>query len=140
MFGWLRVLMSRWDWSVPLPLDSGRAAEDYVARVLERQGWKILGRRHRNFAGEIDLIARDGATIVFVEVKSRHDAAHGDPSAAVTVSKQRRIARAALVYLKQTGSLTTPTRFDVVSLTGDPTADQVQIRHFRHAFEVPEAW
>lgn len=114
----------------------GPSGERLAARHLQQLGYRILHRSHRTRWGEIDLIAVDGACIVFVEVKTWTLAADGDPALAVDADKQRRITRAALVYLKQRGLLEQPTRFDVVSIrwpsdrSGQPT-----LRHIRAAFE-----
>src|SRR5689334_24903034 len=79
----------------------GRRGEDTAARYLKRLGYTIVARAHRDNIGEIDLIAVDGRTIVFVEVKTRttHDAGH--PADAVDDLKQRRLTRLALSYMKR---------------------------------------
>src|SRR4051812_21291586 len=89
----------------------GDRGERVAARHLRRQGLGIILRGYRTPLGEIDLIARDGPTLVFVEVKARRQ---GEPAEAVTPEKQRRLTLAALEFLKRHGLLEQPSRFDVV--------------------------
>lgn len=79
----------------------GPAGERATARYLQQLGYRILARGHRQRLGEIDLIALDGNWLVFVEVKTSRCDAAGDPSEAVDRSKQEKLTRAALIYLKQ---------------------------------------
>lgn len=117
----------------------GVAGEREAARFLKRLGYRILQANHRQKRGEIDLIALDGQTIVFVEVKTWRSDAVADPSEAVDLRKQRFLTRAALIYLKREGLMEHGARFDVVSVVW-PEADRTQnkppkIRHFINAFE-----
>lgn len=118
------------------PLRLGLAGEQAAARFLQRLGYRIIARSHRQRLGEIDLIALDGDCLVFVEVKTWSSAGSGDPSLAVDRSKQEKLSRAAIVYLKRRGLLEQHCRFDVISIVW-PTDRQAQpvIRHFPHAFE-----
>jgi putative endonuclease len=109
---------------------AGSAAEDLAARYLERQGLAIVDRNWRCRAGEIDLVARDGATLVFVEVRLRTSAAFGGAAASVDVRKQRRILQAARLYLA--GRADTPCRCDVVVLD---RLDPAGIEWIRDAFQ-----
>lgn len=114
----------------------GDQGERAAARYLKKQGMRILARQYRSRMGEIDLIARDGETIVFVEVKSRRSHAAGRPEEAVTMTKQRQLTRLALEYLKRRGWLgTRRARFDVVSVTWPTDQSRPEIVHFRNAFE-----
>ncbi len=92
----------------------GWRGEELACRELRRRGYEILARRYRTRLGEIDVIARDGSTLVFVEVKARRTAAYGSPADAVTIWKRRRIAAMAAVYLARHGRPDTSCRFDVV--------------------------
>lgn len=132
-FFWGRQLGSR---GATPPLRLGLAGERAAARFLQRLGYRIVARSHRQRLGEIDLIALDGDCLVFVEVKTWSSADSGDPSLAVDRRKQEKLSRAALVYLKRRGLLEQRCRFDVVSVVW-PTDRRVQpsIRHFVHAFE-----
>jgi putative endonuclease len=94
----------------------GRTAEDLAAAELERRGYAILARRYRTRHGEIDLIARDARTLVFVEVKARTTGEFGSGLEAVTRHKQRRLASMAAEYLARSGLADVPCRFDVVAI------------------------
>ena len=97
----------------------GNAYEAQAAEYLTAQGYRILERNFRCRTGEIDLIARDGAYLVFVEVKYRKGVAGGDPLEAVDARKQAKISRTASYYLLRKGyGETTPCRFDVVAVRG----------------------
>jgi len=95
----------------------GKAGEDLACRELRRRGCAILARRFRTRLGEIDIVARDGETIVFVEVKARAGNAWGGPAEAVTPAKQRRLVRMAVDYLARARDHERPCRFDVVAIT-----------------------
>ena len=112
--------------------------DNFLAR-MERQGYKIVGRRVRLPSGELDLVALDRETIVFVEVKTRRSDQHGQPSDAVTPAKQRRLTRLAVSFLKRHGLLDHPARFDVVSVTWPPD-EKPRIEHFKNAFEAVGCW
>jgi putative endonuclease len=109
----------------------GDEGERLTCRFLKRAGMRIITRNFRVALGEIDVIARDGRTLVFVEVKTRR---RGDPFEAVTAEKQRRLTRAALVFLKKHGLLDAPSRFDVVSVVLPGPSDPARIDHVRDAF------
>jgi putative endonuclease len=113
----------------------GDRGEDAAARYLKRLGLRILERGHDSRLGELDIIAVDGRTVVFVEVKTRasHDAGH--PTEAIDDRKQRRMTQAALAYLKSKRLLQTAARFDVVAVTWLKDARKPIIEHYRNAFE-----
>src|SRR6185436_18816225 len=113
----------------------GRRGADAAARYLVRLGYTIVARGHRDNIGEIDLVAVDARTVVFVEVKTRtsHDAGH--PADAVDDAKQRRLTRLALSYMKRHDLLECPARFDVVAVTWPAGQGRPQIEHFKSAFE-----
>ncbi len=114
-------------------LQRGRAAEDLAATHLTAQGLQILSRNYRVAGGEIDLIARHGAELVFVEVRSRRSAAFGSAAESVTPAKRRRILLAAQHYLLGLNLRTPPPcRFDIVSITG--TVDGGHLDWLRNAF------
>jgi putative endonuclease len=96
---------------------AGALAEEQAARFLAARGLKILARNHRCRGGEIDLVCRDGATLVFVEVRLRTSRAFGGAAASITPAKQRRIALAARHYLA--GKPWPACRFDAVLLDGE---------------------
>ena len=98
----------------------GQAGEALACAELERRGFEILARRYRTRMGELDIIARDGSTVVFVEVKTRASDGWGSPADAVTPRKRARVRRMATDYLWRTGLLDAPCRFDVVAVTLGP--------------------
>lgn len=97
----------------------GAAAEALAACHLERHGLRVLARNVRCRGGEIDLVCRDAATLVFVEVRRRRSGSFGGAAASITASKQRRIILAARHYLATHGDADRPCRFDCVLLDGD---------------------
>ena len=112
----------------------GEAGEALAARLLSKRGYKILETNHRNPLGEIDLIARDGDSLVFVEVKTRKSLHFGNPKWAVTPRKQRKLSMVALYYLKTTGQSQSKARFDVVAIHS--TGPRPKIELVRNAFEL----
>lgn len=113
----------------------GQMGERAAERYLKRLGYYIVARGERDDLGELDLVAVDGRTVVFVEVKTRSGDLAGHPSEAVDLPKQRRITRLALSYLKRHNLLEYPVRFDVIAITWPPGAKQPTIEHIRGAFE-----
>jgi putative endonuclease len=110
----------------------GKMGENLACAELQRRGYAILARRYRTRYGEIDIVARDGPTVVFVEVKARCDETFGGGSAAVTGWKQRRIIRMATDYLARCRLLEEPCRFDVVAI--DFEGGRVHIEVYTDAF------
>jgi putative endonuclease len=111
----------------------GRTGEDLACAELERRGYAVLARRYRRRGGEIDIVARDGETIVFVEVKARDSRGFGRGADAITGLKRHRMAQLAIDYLARNGCTGRPCRFDVVSIgleTGNPV-----IEVFQNAFD-----
>jgi len=100
--------------------ESGREGEERAVGFLQKKGYEILHRNVRYKRGEIDIIARDGDTVVFVEVKSRSSSGFGVPEEAVDRRKQRQLCRLALLYLQKKGWLhRVDCRFDVVAVSLD---------------------
>jgi putative endonuclease len=129
--GWL----ARWWFRVFPPQTLGRRGEEAAARFLKRQGYKILARSRRLAPGELDLVALDGRTIVFVEVKTRTSADVGHPAEAVDAIKQRKLTRLAVTFMKRHGLLEFPARFDVVAITWPAGKGRPVIEHFKNAFD-----
>lgn len=94
----------------------GQSSESLAVEFLERRGYTIVARNYRTRLGEIDIIARHNGAWVFVEVKARRSSRFGDPKAALTPTKQRKLSMAALAFLKSRGSTQTKARFDVVTV------------------------
>ena len=116
------------------PKSLGRRGEDFAARYLKRLGYHIVGRQVDLRVGELDIVAVDGRTVVFVEVKTRSSDAAGSPAEAVDDLRQERLTRAALTYLKSHGLLEYSARFDVVALTWQEGARTPTVEHIRDAF------
>ena len=93
-----------------------RIGEEFAVQYLKDKGYQILERNYRLRSGEIDVIAKEGRQIVFVEVKTRRTLKFGVPQAAVTLAKQKQISKIALSYLQANNLLDTPCRFDVVAI------------------------
>ena len=115
----------------------GEKGEALAVRRLRKAGYKIIETNYHTRLGEIDIIAKDKDTIVFVEVKSRRSVHFGDPKHAVTPQKQRKISMVALYYLKTTGQTTARARFDVVTVISN--RDQPQVDIIKNAFELAYA-
>ena len=111
----------------------GAAGEEAAARFLAAKGYMILTRGYRKRGGEIDLIARDGQYLVFVEVKSRHNRKYGDPIEAVNKYKQKHIRYCANLYLSSHRITDQSVRFDVVEVLAS-AGRAVRYRHTRNAF------
>ncbi len=111
----------------------GRSGEDIACRYLEKKKYEILVRGFRLFRGEIDIIARDGETLVFVEVKARTDESHGRPEEAVTPGKQRQLRRIAQGYLVEHPAPGVACRFDVIAILFEGPGDY-RLEHFIDAF------
>ncbi len=113
----------------------GNRGEELAAAFLVRNGFELIERNFRCKGGEVDIVAKDGKTLVFVEVKSRKTLTYGVPQLAVTPFKQRQISKAALTWLAKNHKHDSPARFDVIAilLNGDY---QHQIEHIRNAFDL----
>jgi putative endonuclease len=105
----------------------GKSGESQAALFLYKKGYTILERDYDHPAGQIDIIAQDGPTYVFVEVKTRESGGYGSPEAQLTRKQQLRIVRSALLWLKRKGGHP-PARFDLIAI------DYGEIRHHRNAF------
>lgn len=110
--------------------DLGRLGEDIAAAYLQHQGFELLARNWRWGKAEIDLILRDKAAVVFVEVKTRRNARYGFPEESVGPKKEKLLAEAAGQYLYE-NQFEGEFRFDVVAIIAYPTP---QVRHFPDAF------
>ncbi len=111
----------------------GQQGEDLACAALESRGYTILARRYRRRGGEVDIVALDGPTVVFVEVKTRRSSRYGRGTEAITSLKRHRIVATATDFLARHGRLTSPCRFDVVAI--DMAADRPAIELYRNAFD-----
>lgn len=116
-------------------LSKGAAGEVLAARFLRDNGYDLLAANYRCRLGEIDIIATDGAYIIFVEVKTRQADARYLPREAVTSAKQQRIRATAMLYLQHHPS-ELPIRFDVIEVTATAEKPLVaqEIQHLQNAF------
>jgi putative endonuclease len=112
----------------------GRRGEDLAHRLLQREGCYVLARNYRtpSATAEVDIVARDGDTLVFVEVKTRSSAEYGSPESAVDTEKRRKIVRGAEHYLRRTDARNCPVRFDIVSVLFESSG--AKLHHLRDAF------
>lgn len=111
-------------------LDTGACGEDRAARALRERGYRVVERNFRCRQGELDAVAYDGRTLVFVEVRTRRDARHGGARFAFGATKQRQVARVAAAYVSIRRPRFDRCRFDVVAVTGD------QLEIIQDAFRV----
>jgi putative endonuclease len=112
----------------------GELGEGVAVQLLKEQGYKIWKRNYKTKLGEIDIIAKDKDTVCFIEVKTRHSDKFGSPEESISESKQKKIARVALLFLKEMNLLDKKARFDVVSvvyLKGELRPDLI-----KNAFEL----
>ncbi|MBF0449189.1 MAG: YraN family protein [Candidatus Magnetomorum sp.] len=112
----------------------GRDSEQLAALYLQEHGYEIIQHNFRTRFGEIDIIARENKTIVFIEVKSRTSANYGYAVQALTRKQQLRLSKTALTYLHQNHLKNQSARFDVVAIQKDPQSG-IDIRLIKNAFE-----
>jgi putative endonuclease len=113
----------------------GQRGERFAERYLLKQGFVIITRGYEDKFGEIDLIAVEDETIVFVEVKTRSSNHAGDPAEAVDLEKQKHITKTAKGYLKWHRLTECRARFDVISVLWPNPAKAPELKHYRNAFE-----
>ena len=112
----------------------GRRGEDVSCHVLQELGIDVLERNLRNRYGEIDIIARDGMTLCFIEVKTRHKNAFSRPADAVDETRRRRLSRAAGLYMRRLGEgVQVRYRFDIMEVVYVKWR-LVSVNYLRHAF------
>jgi len=115
-------------------ISTGKKGEELAAAYLAKAGYRIIERNYRCLFGEIDIVAEEGETLVFVEVKSRRSAAYGDPQLAVGPQKQKKMSRISLHYLSEHHLRHRPARFDVVAVKLLPSGYRIEL--IRNAFEL----
>jgi putative endonuclease len=115
------------------PYALGKSGENAALRFLEEKKYKIVTKNFRLFRGEIDIVAYDKRTLVFIEVKTRRSTDFGLPEESVTLSKQKQIKKIAQGFLTKNNLHEIECRFDVVSLTLDEGIGY-SIRHIKNAF------
>lgn len=113
----------------------GRRCEDLAADYLRRQGYRVIERNARMRFGELDVVARDGGTLCFVEIRARSSTHFGWPEESVTPQKRQRLVRLAQGYLQRLGVAPGPVRFDVLSILLGPDGAPARTRLIKGAFE-----
>ena len=112
----------------------GDAGERAAVRYLKRSGYRIICRNFENRFGEIDIIAFDANTLVFIEVKTRRTMQRGTPVEAVDSRKQQQILKTAQSYLKQRQLYYTSVRYDIIGVLWPDNETEPEITHLRAAF------
>ena len=134
-----------WNWLRKLAVNPttkmalGERGEKFAGRYLRRHGYRILVRRFKTRAGEIDIVCRQGEWLAFVEVKTRKSDDYGAPSEAVTKEKQKHMSRVALEYLRLLDNPRIRFRFDIVEvILQDFAPKPTDIRLIQNAFDLSE--
>lgn len=112
-----------------------KIGETLAAEHLKACGYQLLSQNYRYKRGEIDLIAKKGDRIVFVEVKTRRSLRYGKPQYAVTKQKQRQISKIAIAYLQAKNLLDKPCRFDVIAIHLSPQLELLRLEQIENAFD-----
>lgn len=112
----------------------GHAGEEAAAAYLRDQGYAILARNFRCRFGEVDIVARQGATLAFIEVRTRRSTAYGLPEESIGERKRARLRRLAAYYLQRNGLCEVACRFDVVAVTTDREGRVQGLKHLTDAF------
>ncbi|MBL6831908.1 MAG: YraN family protein [Pirellulales bacterium] len=115
----------------------GKQGEDLAASYLRKLGYRIIARRERVLRGDLDIIALDDRTVVFVEVRTRSDTLHGHPAETIDRRKQQRIATLANAYIRRHRLEDCRVRIDVVTVTLEGADGKPEVEHFQDAFESP---
>ena len=113
-------------------LETGRFGEELVVKHLQQQGWRVIATNWRCRAGEIDIVAQEDDSLVFVEVRTRRSDSFGTPEESITPRKQARLRRLGATYV-QRSSWTGPWRIDVVAVRLHSGGRAPDITHYRHA-------
>ncbi len=111
----------------------GKKGEEIAEKLLISKGYEIIKKNFTFGKGEIDIIARDGEYIVFVEVKSRRNYLYGEPEYSITKSKQRQLKKIAEAYFYVNGIQEQLCRFDVITIVGE-NENELKINHIINAF------
>lgn len=115
-------------------IQTGRLGENIAVDYLERDGYKIVERNYRCVFGEIDIVARAGKVLVFVEVRSRRSDRYGYPQESIGLNKRKKLSKIALNYLKEKQLLGCHARFDVVAVRMLPECNKVEL--IKNAFDL----
>jgi len=124
----------------PANIERGIEGERHAARALKKKRYKIIERNFRTPAGEIDIVARDGECLVFVEVRTRASVDFGLPQETVGAGKQRKLCNAARWYLQKKRVEDADCRFDVVAVIVGEEHRKPQIEVIKDAFRPNKSW
>ena len=108
----------------------GAWGEEVASQYLEAKGYQILARNWRTQEGEVDLVAQEGETVVFVEVKTRTSKDFGWPEDSVTTTKKRRLQRSAMAYLMDQDLIDVPWRIDVIAIDRNRSGEVERLEHY----------
>ncbi|MFC1580897.1 YraN family protein [Thermodesulfobacteriota bacterium] len=115
-------------------LHVGRLGEDLALKRLKKLGYRCIARNYRCSLGEVDIIAQDGETLVFVEIKTRRDKSVGYAKEAVDKRKKRQLSKVALAYMKAEDCFDVKSRFDVVAINLEEDREQIEV--IKNAFDL----
>ena len=115
-------------------LDLGKLGEDLALKKITGLGYKCITRNYRCSLGEVDLIARDGDCLVFMEIKTRRSKSLGYAKEAVNARKKRQLSKVALAYMKANNCCDVKSRFDVVAITMRGGKEQIEV--IKNAFDL----
>ncbi len=139
MIGWFKRWIIRT--GEPSHIQTGRWGEQQAVHFLKARRCRIVGRRVRvGRHDEIDIVAEQRGTMLFVEVKTRRSEKFGRPASAVNKEKRRRLSRAAVGYLKKRNLRPDYIRFDIIEVIGEPGVNAPEIRHIENAFQLDAAY
>lgn len=110
----------------------GKWGENVAAEYLRNRGWAIAARNYRTPYGELDIVARKGGTVLFIEVKTRTSDAYGMPEESISPSKAKHLLESAQHYLQQNSLEDTDWRVDVIAIQGRPNQTNTQIAWFEN--------
>ncbi len=114
-------------------INLGKLGEDLATVFLKQKGFQIITRNYRQKTGEVDIIAKDGETLIFIEVKTRSSLLFGQPFEAVTIKKQTQLNRIALDYMTRNKINNQAARFDVISILIEQNK-KPKIEHLENCF------
>ena len=112
----------------------GRLGENEAVRSLQGKGLSIVQRNFRCKLGELDIVARDGPFLVFVEVRTVTGYSRGTPQESITPKKKRRLRKLAMFFMQYSGLNNTPARFDVIAVTISRETGVIKLEHIINAF------
>jgi putative endonuclease len=115
-------------------LDLGKRGEELALKKIKRLGYKCVARNYRCPLGEIDLIAKDGESLVFIEIKTRKGKSLGYAKEAINGRKRRQLSKVALTYLKSNNCGDVKSRFDVVAINLNDNKEQIEV--IKNAFDL----